>query len=250
MNQLHKTYFYITLLLLVVIIFLLGFDYFRRSGQISNSSPTAAPTPIITSTPTPTNISKQIQLDNLKPNDSITSPLTIKGKIDSSWMFEGVFPIMLLDNKRNLIVQTQGQQTVPGSWTQPGMIDFQAKLNFKTNDSAGFLVFKKDNPSGLPENDQLFEIPVVFIIKNTSDTSKFCGGIANIQCPFGYICQLDGNYPDAGGKCVNKKQPYQCPDTDWIDCMPIVPEDRRYQCQKPYLDWVKINCPNFQGIAM
>ena len=31
---------------------------------------------------------------------------------------------------------------------------------------------------------------------------KFCGGIAGIQCPTGYTCQLTGNYPDAGGKCV------------------------------------------------
>lgn len=35
---------------------------------------------------------------------------------------------------------------------------------------------------------------------------QFCGGIgANLpqfQCPTGYKCQLDGNYPDAGGKCV------------------------------------------------
>lgn len=37
---------------------------------------------------------------------------------------------------------------------------------------------------------------------------RFCGGIAaNLpenQCPEGYKCQLDGNYPDAGGKCVKK----------------------------------------------
>lgn len=33
---------------------------------------------------------------------------------------------------------------------------------------------------------------------------KFCGGIANIECPTDYKCQLDGSYPDAGGKCVKK----------------------------------------------
>ena len=31
--------------------------------------------------------------------------------------------------------------------------------------------------------------------------SQFCGGIAGISCPEGYTCKLDGNYPDAGGKC-------------------------------------------------
>lgn len=33
---------------------------------------------------------------------------------------------------------------------------------------------------------------------------KSCGGIANIKCPSGYTCQLDGSYPDAGGKCVKE----------------------------------------------
>tara|TARA_Y100000310_G_scaffold332002_1_gene406686 strand:+ start:169 stop:420 length:252 start_codon:yes stop_codon:yes gene_type:complete len=35
---------------------------------------------------------------------------------------------------------------------------------------------------------------------------KFCGGIAanlpEYQCPKGYKCQLDGNYPDASGECI------------------------------------------------
>src|SRR3989338_1068864 len=29
----------------------------------------------------------------------------------------------------------------------------------------------------------------------------FCGGIAGLPCSDGYKCILDGNYPDAGGKC-------------------------------------------------
>lgn len=33
---------------------------------------------------------------------------------------------------------------------------------------------------------------------------KFCGGIAPgaFPCPEGYVCKLDGAYPDAGGHCV------------------------------------------------
>lgn len=33
---------------------------------------------------------------------------------------------------------------------------------------------------------------------------QFCGGIAGKVCPTGYKCQLDGSYPDAGGKCVKE----------------------------------------------
>jgi len=33
---------------------------------------------------------------------------------------------------------------------------------------------------------------------------QFCGGIAGIACSSGYSCNLDGNYPDAGGTCVKQ----------------------------------------------
>lgn len=39
-------------------------------------------------------------------------------------------------------------------------------------------------------------------LDQTSVDSQFCGGIANIECSTDYKCQLDGSYPDAGGKCV------------------------------------------------
>ena len=38
--------------------------------------------------------------------------------------------------------------------------------------------------------------------KETNQESQFCGGIANVACPEGYRCKLDGKYPDAGGKCT------------------------------------------------
>lgn len=39
-----------------------------------------------------------------------------------------------------------------------------------------------------------------FTDKNSTGDG-FCGGIAGIPCPSGYRCLLDGDYPDAGGKC-------------------------------------------------
>ncbi len=35
------------------------------------------------------------------------------------------------------------------------------------------------------------------------DCEDFCGGIAGIECPEGKYCLYDGNYPDAGGRCVD-----------------------------------------------
>jgi len=40
--------------------------------------------------------------------------------------------------------------------------EFEATLTFKTATSSVFLVFEKDNSSGLPENAETFKIPVKF----------------------------------------------------------------------------------------
>jgi hypothetical protein len=184
-----KTKYLITIVLIIFSVFALTF-FFTRFKTASTNYPYSNDVKISNSF---------IELDTLRNNDTISSPLLIKGKINSSWMFEGRFPIVLLDDKRQPITQTLGEEAVPGSWTQEGMIDFQANLSFSTNAKAGFVVIKKDNPSGLPQNDQSQEIPVRFI---ATEVGQFCGGIGNIKCPTGYSCQLDGNYPDAGGKCI------------------------------------------------
>ncbi len=36
--------------------------------------------------------------------------------------------------------------------------------------------------------------------------SLFCGGLIARTCPGGYVCKLDGNYPDAGGVCLEDTQ--------------------------------------------
>ncbi len=42
---------------------------------------------------------------------------------------------------------------------------------------------------------------------------------------------------------------YECPESEYINCMPIVAPEKQFQCSQSYLDWVKMNCPNFKGVA-
>ena len=41
---------------------------------------------------------------------------------------------------------------------------------------------------------------------------------------------------------------YICPKNEWINCMPG-PDIVEAECQQDYLNWVKINCPKFKGVA-
>jgi len=91
-----------------------------------------------------------------------TGPLAIKGTVDSGWMFEGVMPVLLLDSSRNEIASGSAMETTPGAWQSGNPVNFSISFTFSTEATSGFLVFKSDNPSELPENQKTFELPVKF----------------------------------------------------------------------------------------
>jgi flagellar basal body-associated protein FliL len=101
-------------------------------------------------------------VDFPRPNDEITSPLKITGQARGGWFFEASFPVVLT-NWDGLII-AQGAAKATGDWMTQNFVPFEATLeftkpNYKNN---GFLILKKDNPSGLPQNDASYEIPIVF----------------------------------------------------------------------------------------
>jgi hypothetical protein len=92
----------------------------------------------------------------------IKSPVLIKGSVTPGWMFEGSFPIKLLDSAGNTIAQVQAKELVPGSWQSGKWVDFEAKIMFSTNSGIGMLVLENDNPGGDPKNLKSFQIPIKF----------------------------------------------------------------------------------------
>lgn len=42
------------------------------------------------------------------------------------------------------------------------------------------------------------------LVNKNNNEGQFCGGIAGKACPSGYNCELEGDYPDAGGKCIKE----------------------------------------------
>ncbi len=105
-----------------------------------------------------------IQIESPRPNETITSPLLIKGQARGTWFFEASFPVFLT-NWDGLII-AQGIATAKSDWMTEEFVPFEATLQFTADknsySSKGTLILKKDNPSGLPEHDDALEIPVVF----------------------------------------------------------------------------------------
>ncbi len=134
---------------------------------------TFAPCPQASTTPTesPDDIDEHIAskedlivVNFPKRDTAISSPITISGKARGYWFFEASFPISIV-NWDGLIIG-EGIATAEGEWMTEEFVPFTATVSFDLPDDTpyrrGALILQKDNPSGLPENDNALEIPVTF----------------------------------------------------------------------------------------
>ncbi len=105
-----------------------------------------------------------IVIDTPKPQETVSSPITISGKARGNWFFEASFPITVV-NWDGLIIG-QGIATAQGEWMTSEFVPFTARISYtlppETPYNRGALILKKDNPSGLPEHDDSREIPIIF----------------------------------------------------------------------------------------
>jgi len=97
-----------------------------------------------------------------RPGDEVSSPLTISGEARGYWFFEASFPYELQDAQGNMIAQGPVQAT--GEWMTEEFVPFTIDITFPPQPagSTGTLLLKKDNPSGLPENEDQLVVPVEF----------------------------------------------------------------------------------------
>lgn len=92
---------------------------------------------------------------------TVTSPMTVKGKARGSWFFEANLPILLKDENGKVLAQV-GYHTTE-NWMTNDYVSINTTLKFPApTTDYGVLVIHNDNPSGDPANDKTFEVPVRF----------------------------------------------------------------------------------------
>ncbi|MBX4192280.1 Gmad2 immunoglobulin-like domain-containing protein [Candidatus Parcubacteria bacterium] len=103
-----------------------------------------------------------IVVTSVKANQKVSSPLTVQGKARGSWYFEASFPYELKDAEGHVLAQ--GPVEAQGDWMTAEYVPFTFIINYAPQPagSKGTLVLHKDNPSGLPENENQLEIPITF----------------------------------------------------------------------------------------
>lgn len=110
-----------------------------------------------------------IKIENVEPGERISSPFTVTGEARGYWFFEASFPVVLTDWDGKIIAEHYA--TTSEDWMTEEFVPFAATLEFEIPYADGdpyfmqhgTLILKRDNPSGLPENDNALEIPVRFI---------------------------------------------------------------------------------------
>jgi len=113
--------------------------------------------------PVTNDYSDLIKIENLKNNQAIKSSFVLNGQARGSWYFEASFPVKVVDLQENIICETFA--IAKDNWMTESFVPFEAILNFEIakNSFPAILILKKDNPSGLSENDKEIRIPVILI---------------------------------------------------------------------------------------
>lgn len=110
----------------------------------------------------------KIKVADVRQGDTISSPLTISGEARGNWFFEATFPIMIVNWDGLIIAQHYAEAS--GDWMTTDYVPYTSTISFPSPYSPGdpefmkhgAIILQKDNPSGLPENDDAFEIPILF----------------------------------------------------------------------------------------
>jgi len=154
------------ILLLTGIIGFLSWALWIRPVDQTHKGTTEIVTPAHDTTPTkdaksaaPQPLHEKITVSYPKANAEVPKHFTVTGKAPGNWFFEASAPVMVQAEDGSKIAQ--GIAKAQGDWMTTNLVAFTADIS--TNPAyvgPATLVLLKDNPSGLPENDDSLEIPI------------------------------------------------------------------------------------------
>lgn len=127
-----------------------------------DDTPTPAPAPATTtkpSEPAASSLSAQVVVDTPAMGAKVGHVFTITGKAPGPWYFEASFPIIVTDAEGNKIATSHGQ--AQGDWMTTALVPFTAQVDVGAYTGPATINLLRDNPSGLPENDDSIARDVV-----------------------------------------------------------------------------------------
>jgi hypothetical protein len=101
-----------------------------------------------------------VAVENPQVNSLVSSPLEISGQVRGTWLFEATMPVYLETQAGNEVASSFVQTTE--DWMTEELVSFSGQIEYEISSSTpGYLVFEKANPSGLPQNDDEYRMPII-----------------------------------------------------------------------------------------
>ncbi len=155
----------IVVILLLVIVFTVKLlykedDWICDTGEWVKHGHPAAPQPV---GPCFSGLASGLTIISPKANEEIKSPVTVRGYANGDgWIgFEAQAGSVKIFDKNNDLLSS-ASLAIQGEWTQ-SPVYFEATLEFVNSEKGnGQLIFSNENPSGLPEKDKTFILPIRF----------------------------------------------------------------------------------------
>jgi hypothetical protein len=162
----NNSFLIILLIILLGTVAFLAYQNWQLRGQIALLQNTPTPSPIPTDSPviipTASPDANAPILSNPTAGEKVVSPLTITGTAPAAWMYQGTFPVKIIDSQSNLVAQGTAKETVKGSWKTEDPVNFSVTLPFSTTDSSGFLVLTANSSVSGTLSPQSIQVPINF----------------------------------------------------------------------------------------
>ncbi|MBP6858193.1 MAG: hypothetical protein KBC11_03355 [Candidatus Pacebacteria bacterium] len=154
--------------IVIILIIVFGLLFWALTKGISNA-PVNTNNPDVSLEPdqAPAQKEGKIIVTSPLPESNVgASPISIKGRAVGNWFFEASAPVDVV-NWDGLIIG-QGYVTVDEGydWMTTDMVPFSGTVSYDASQLApydyGWIIMKKDNPSGEPQFDDALEFKVFF----------------------------------------------------------------------------------------
>jgi|SRR3989344_7786207 len=148
----------VPLLIIVGVFAWLLFAPTANAPAVERSTTTAETAPSIEADPF-TPLHERVLVAFPKSGSVVGKTFNVLGEASGNWYFEASFPIQVRDANDNVIGRSHANAL--SNWMTTKQVGFTATVNIDGNYSGpATLILLRDNPSGLPENDDALEISI------------------------------------------------------------------------------------------
>ena len=159
----NRAWISIVIILAIIIAVLVWFLFATPISKPATQSATSTPMTTTTTTTTSTStapLDTEVTVSSPKPGATVSHTITVTGQAPGAWFFEAQFPLLVKDSNNETVASEPAH--AQGDWESTGEVTFTDSIVVDPSfHGPATLVLLRDNPSGLPENDDSVTVPIV-----------------------------------------------------------------------------------------